>query len=213
MRFYLILLSIYSIAITILALLLMAQNRKLKQADAPPPVDYSTVYELDLQDVPMRGPETAPVTIVAYTDFECPFCVKGNETLQKIYAEYPEQLRLGFKNLPLPFHANARPAAAAALAAYRQGKFWDMADQLFANQARLGADLYREIGEKISLDMDKFTSDMNPKNWEEYLQIQQQEAEHVGVTGTPTFFVNGVKIGGASYNLLREAVERALSKK
>ncbi len=209
MRFYVVILSIYSVAVTVLALLLIMQNRALKQAGQVP-LD-TRVHVLDLQDVPLNGNPHAKVTLVAYTDFECQFCASGNEALKRLRAEHPDDLRVGFKHLPLPFHAHARDAAAAALAAFRQDRFWPMADQLFARQSELGEPLYRELAEGLGLDMVRFERDRDPLIWEDYLQVQQQEAEQAGVTGTPTYFVNGLKVPGTSYQALREAVDLALS--
>lgn len=214
MRFYLVSLSLYSVAITVLAVMLMMQNRELKAGPggaAEPAVDYSVKHEIDTQDIPMMGNETAKVTVIEFNDFECPFCAKGSGVVRKLMDAYPDDVKVGFKNLPLPFHENAREAASAALAAYRQGKFWEMEEKLFANYDKLSPELYTQLAEELGLDMEAFNTLKDPTNWEEYLQTQQQEAEKVGVTGTPTFFVNGIKVRGASYESLKEAVDYVLS--
>ena len=215
MRFYIVSLSIYSVAITILAVMLMLQNKDLKTrgAGGPPPVDYDTRHDIDTQDIPWMGTEAASVSVIQFNDFECPFCAKGSDVIRQLMAAYPTQVKVGFKNLPLPFHNNARAAAGAALAAYRQGKFWEMEQKLFENQERLSPELYSELAAELGLDLDGFDSLKDPENWTDYLETQRQEAEKAGVTGTPTFFVNGIKVSGASYADLKEVVDFALAQK
>lgn len=209
MRFYVITLSLYSIAVTILAGMLMMQNRELKTSSGPK-VDYAKIYEIDIQDIPMIGTANAPITIVEFSDFECGFCASASDSVRKLLEAYPGKLRVGYKNMPLSFHKNARGAAAAALAAYRQGKFWEMEQKLFENQMKLGEPFYLAAATELGLDMVAFKKEMAVEVWEDYLTVQGEEAAKAQVTGTPTFFVNGVKVPGATYEHLDKVVKHML---
>jgi protein-disulfide isomerase len=209
MRVYTISLAIYSVAVTVLAFLLMIQNRELKKGPAQT-VD-TRIHDFDLQDVPLMGIANAKATLVVFSDFECQFCANSYEVLKRLSADYPRDLRVGFKNMPLSFHKNARSAAFAALAAFRQDRFWEMADRLFANQAELGESLYSKIAEDLGLNLERFDAERMPDNWKDYLLQQQEEAERAGVAGTPTYFLNGIKVTGTSYEALRQAIDKALS--
>ena len=103
-----------------------------------------------------KGPKNAPVTIVEFSDFQCPFCGRVVPTLKQLEEQYKGKVRVAFKNQPLPFHPNARPAAEAALAANEQGKFWEMHDKLFANQQALDRAALEKYAQELGLDMDKF---------------------------------------------------------
>jgi len=200
MRFYMITLSIYAVGITILAGLLAVQNRELKTSGAGQPIDvpidYEKIHAVDTQDIPMLGDANARVTIVEYSDFQCQFCAGGSKFVRDLMAQHPGKLRLGYKNLLLASHPEAEGAAIAALAAYRQGKFWEMEEQLFANQKKLGPAYYEELAGELGLDMNSFASYREPGVWDEYLQQQNFEAKMLGIRATPTFFVNGVKVLG-----------------
>src|SRR6185295_19347259 len=125
---------------------------------------------IKLGDAPVKGPANAKVTVVAFSDFQCPFCSRAVPVMKQIEDEYKGKVKIAFKQLPLPFHDKAHLAAEAALAANEQGKFWQMHDKLFANQQAL---------DRPSL--------------EKYAE----EGAAVGATGTPTFFINGTKVVGA----------------
>jgi protein-disulfide isomerase len=161
-----------------------------KNAVADPPAGDARV-KIDLQGAPILGNGNAPVTVVVFSDFECPFCRKGADRIRELEAKYPTQVRFAFKHLPLPFHERARPAAIAAIAAAKEGKFWELHDRFFANQRELddvGAHL-KAVG--LVLDEGKKASA------ETQLERDGVEAKRLGVTGTPTFFVNGKRLTGA----------------
>jgi protein-disulfide isomerase len=119
--------------------------------------------------------------------------------MEDVLKEYPNDIRLVYKNLPLPFHQQAKPAAIAALAANEQGKFWEMHDELFANQSRIqeGETFLFELAEKIGLEMDKFKKDFANDKFARMVDEDAALANKLGITGTPGFFVNGVKVTGA----------------
>lgn len=146
---------------------------------------------------PVKGPKDAPITIIEFSDFQCPYCSRANTTVEQILEAYPKEVKVVFKNLPLGFHKEADPAARAALAANKQGKFWEFHDKLFENQAKLSSSLYKEIAKDLKLDLTKFEEDMNSKEIKDQVKADTELAREVGISGTPGFFVNGVAVKGA----------------
>lgn len=163
---------------------------------------------------PVKGNPDAPVTIVEFSDFECPYCSRGNQTAQQVLKAYPNSVKLVFKNLPLPFHNEATPAAKAALAAGKQGKFWEFHDALFANQQKLGQAFYEETAKKLALNLEQWKTDMASAEVEAAVTADQEQAKKLGVHGTPGFFVNGVKIAGAyPFEHFKGIIDRLLTTK
>lgn len=142
---------------------------------------------------PAIGPENALVTIVEFCDFQCPYCRKLTGTLEQVLKERPQNVRLVFKNFPLSFHSEARTAALASLAANRQGKFWQMHDRLFRDQANLNRDSMLKAAEDLGLDTSMLMSDMNSTNLAEMVDRHILEGERAGVNGTPALFINGIE--------------------
>lgn len=157
------------------------------------------------------GPDFAPVTVVAFSDFECQYCAKGHQLLKKLQSDFPGKVRIAFKNLPMSFHKNALPAACAAMAAHRQGKFWEMADLIFSSQSRLNEDFFLEAASSVQVDINEFREINNLEDWMDYFNAQSAEAAQFGISGTPTYIVNGIKVTGADYGLLKEAVSMSLA--
>lgn len=172
---------------------------------------FKNPVKVELGESPVRGKADAKVTIVEFSDFQCPFCQRGAMVMDQVLKEYPNDVKLVFKNLPLSFHQEARPAAKAALAAKEQGKFWEMYDELFANQHKLGADAYLEFAQKIGLNIDKFKADLASDKVEKMIQSDSDQAASLGVQGTPAFFVGGVKVSGARpLQSFKEIIDRLL---
>jgi protein-disulfide isomerase len=164
------------------------------------------------RDDPVKGRPGAPVTLVLFSDFQCPFCARANPTVEEIESAYPNDVRLVWKHLPLPFHPNAMPAALAAEAARRQGgapKFWAMHDRLFSNQSALSTARYEQYAREIGLDLARFRKDMADPALRARIDEDVQLAQRLGVNGTPTFVINGERVVGA--NGLRPAVDRQLA--
>src|SRR5690606_14570992 len=105
---------------------------------------------------PSRGPADAPVTIVEFSDFECPFCGRANPTIEQVEKAYPDQVRVVFRDFPLPMHPHARKAAEAGHCANEQGKFWELHDKMFANQRALGVDDLKGYAKEAGMDAAKF---------------------------------------------------------
>ena len=143
------------------------------------------------------GPESAPVTIVEFSDFQCPYCSRVVPTLKELAARYPEQVRIVFRHLPLDFHAQARGAAQASICAGQQGQFWEYHDLLFANQRAMGRDQLSSYATGLGLDMELFESCMTAPETDALVAADLEAAERLGATGTPAFFINGIFLNGA----------------
>lgn len=174
-----------------------AQQQAMKSEQERMDNQFKNPVKVDIGSSPVRGNASAKVTIVEFSDFQCPFCQRGANTMEEVLKEYPNDVKLVFKNLPLPFHEKAKPAAKAALAAGKQGKFWEMHDQLFKNQGALGDELFAKLAQDLSLDMAKFKADMESPEIAKVVDDDAELARKVGVNGTPGFFVNGVLVSGA----------------
>lgn len=158
---------------------------------------FKNPVKVDVGDSPVRGPADAKVTIVTFSDFQCPFCQRGAATMDEVLKAYPKDVKLVFKNLPLPFHDKAKPAARAALAAKKQGKFWEMHDLLFKNQQAFSEEGFVKFAGDLGLDVEKFKTDMAAPELDKTIEAESEQARQLGVNGTPGFFVNGVLISGA----------------
>lgn len=166
---------------------------------------------------PSKGPEDAPVVIYEYSEFECPYCKRASETMKQLLEQYPAQLRVVFKNIPLPpsFHKNATEAAYAALAAWKQGKFWEMHDALFANQNKLSPQFYEEKATELGLNIEQFKKDMQSEEVKKIVADDQKQAQELGIQGTPGFLVKGprggvVLKGAQPIDKFKEVIDRWL---
>lgn len=162
---------------------------------------------------PSKGPADAPVTIVEFSDFQCPYCAKARQTVDQVMASYAGKVRLVFRQFPLPFHDKAPKAAEAALCANEQGKFWEMHDRLFEGQDKLGADDLKATAKALGLDAAKFDSCLGSDKFAAQVQADTKAGKEAGVTGTPAFFINGRMLSGAQpYEKFREVVEEELQR-
>ena len=137
------------------------------------------------------------MTIVEFSDFQCPYCSRVLPTLTQVMERYPEDVRIVYRNFPLPSHQRASAAAEAALCAQEQGKFWAYHDKLFENSRALSDDQLKDHAKKLELDVPAFEQCQSEERFEEQIQNDVREARAAGVTGTPAFFVNGVLLSGA----------------
>jgi len=162
---------------------------------------------------PVRGPEDAPVTIVEFSDYQCPFCSRVQPTLHKLLELYPDSVQIVFKNMPGQRHDRARPAAEAALCAGRQGKFWEMHDWLYAHQNKLDDESIQAEAKDLGLDMDAFGTCLSKHETAAQIDSSLKEARELGLTGTPIFFVNGRMIRGAQpFDVFDEAVRSEMER-
>lgn len=168
----------------------------------------ATVVTVSLRpDDPARAGSTTRVTVVEFADFQCPFCGRALAEIDSLQREHPD-VRVVWKHLPLEFHASALPAALAAEAARAQGKFWEMNARLFASQAALSEATYVDSARAIGLDLTRFDADRRAESTRRRVDEDIVQARTLGVTGTPTFVVDGEVLVGSRG--LRDAVERHL---
>ena len=154
--------------------------------------------EPDHADDHIRGPDDASVTLVEYADFECPYCGQTEPVIRALMATFGDELRYVFRHLPLTeVHGHAQLAAEAAEAAGAQGKFWEMHDLLFAHQGALDVHSLKTYAEQLDLDMERFTKALRTRKYAPRIANDVEEADESGVTGTPTFFINGRRHHGA----------------
>jgi protein-disulfide isomerase len=146
-------------------------------------------------DGPTFGPADAAVTLVEFSDFECPYCSRAAEVLEQIRDRYARfSVRSVFRQFPLGFHQQATPAARAALAAHAQGKFWPYHDLLFANQRELGPEKFQELARQVGLDMEAFLAASGGESLDPAIQADQALGEELCVNGTPTLFLNEQRV-------------------
>jgi protein-disulfide isomerase len=163
------------------------------------------------KDDPAKGQASAPVTLVVFSDFQCPFCARAEPSVAEVEKAYPHDVRVVWKNFPLTsIHPYAMPAALASEAAREQGKFWEMHDKLFANQPALAQTPYETYAKELGLDLAKFKAAMASDKAKARVQEDAAQAQQLGVNGTPTFIVNGETVVGGG-PALRVAVERQLA--
>ncbi|MEW5896892.1 MAG: thioredoxin domain-containing protein [Nanoarchaeota archaeon] len=176
--------------------------------------DDSPIVEVAEGNGAVLGSSDAPVTILEFSDFQCPFCKRGYETMKQVEGAYiiSGKVRLVFRNFPLSFHEEAKPAALAAACAKEQGEFWKYHDKLFENQDVLGADNYKKWAKELGLDTEKFNNCLESKKYEDEIEADIADGQSYGITGTPAFFVNGRLISGAQpYEVFVDEIEAVLA--
>lgn len=167
-----------------------------------------------LEESPVFGNANAPVKIVEFTDFECPFCGEAQPALQEVLRAYPNQVSLIFKNFPLSMHRHAHTAHLAAMCAYEQGKFWEYRNILFQNQRALKRTDLVTYAERLGLHLEPFGQCLDEEKYA--LKIEQDFNEGIrrGVMGTPTFLINGKPFSGPrTFAGFRRSIEEALAER
>jgi protein-disulfide isomerase len=171
----------------------LRKDTKVVISLAPPPKPRLKVEAKG----PSKGPEDAKVTIVEFSDFECPFCSRAKQTVDKVTEKFEGKVKLVFRQFPLSFHSHARKAAEASLCANAQGKFWEYHDALFADQSKLEVAELKATAERLGLDKTKFDTCLDGEEQGKVIDADMAAAEQVGVSGTPAFFINGINLSGA----------------
>lgn len=184
------------------------------QRQGPPPEDYSKVHDIPVDHSPVIGSRDALVTIVEFSDFECPFCARFHTPMAEAVKAYPGKVNYVIKNFPLGFHKNAKPAAKAAYAAGEQGRYIEMVEALLENGKSLSEEKYKEIAATLGLDVEKFMKDYKEKDalWEEYIQKDMALGAKVGVRGTPSFYINGRKTRARDVVGYKSEIDQILEK-
>lgn len=178
----------------------------LQLAANQPPVPQATaaparIENVSADDDPFLGSEDAPITIVEFSDFECPWCAHFHQrTLYALKEKYGDEIRIVFRDFPMSNHPNAPKAAEAAECADEQGQFWALHDAMFQNQATMGVMLpaVTSIADSLELDMDAFTECVESGKYADEVANDVRDAISYGVTATPTFFINGVRLVGSN---------------
>jgi predicted DsbA family dithiol-disulfide isomerase len=158
-----------------------------------------------------RGPSNAPVTIVEFSDYQCPFCSRAEEVVKKVMDSYKGKIRLFYRDYPLPFHAQAQKASEAALCAADQGKYWEMHEKLFASQQALQVPQLKEHAKGLGLDAAKFDKCLDAGDKAKVVEQSKKAGEELGVNGTPHFFINGRPLSGAQpFEKFKELIDLEL---
>ncbi|MFN8545051.1 MAG: thioredoxin domain-containing protein [Candidatus Binatia bacterium] len=177
-----------------------------------PPVDPNKTFAVAVGSSPVKGPAEARVTIVEFSDFQCPPCGESRPLLKRVLAAHPKDVKLVYKTLPLPsIHPNALGAAKAAVAAGRQGKFWEMHDVLYENQEALDADKLPDYAARIGLDVERWKRDIASADVQQQVATDVREARANGIDSTPTFLVNGKQLGERSFDAFEQLIAAALA--
>jgi len=171
-----------------------------KLMDASPKAHRPKTLEdpvtIDVAGAPVKGPDNARITLVEFSDFECPFCSAAVTQVDSIMAAYPKDIKLIYKQFPLSMHPHAQMAAMASLAAREQGKFWEMYEVLFKNYRRLTSDNIVMFARDLGLDIDKFKAAMTSGKYQAVIDKDLKDGEAAGVYGTPSFYINGKQYNG-----------------
>jgi protein-disulfide isomerase len=162
---------------------------------------------------PIRGPVSAKITIVEFSDFQCPYCAKATVAVKEILNKHPNDVRFIFKQFPLDIHSQAAVAAEASLAAQAQGKFWEMHDKLYANYRAINKAHILTWAQELGLDLTRFKSDLDSHKYLARITAEEKQGEDAGVAGTPTFYINGKKLNSSFEVAIVEPVIQAEMKK
>ncbi len=186
------------------------QLRRASKLEVNLTAPESPSFSIATDDQPVKGNLSAVVTIVEFTDFECPSCARQHPVLERIVSEFKDRVRLVVRDFPLSQHANARKAAEAAEAAREQDKYWEYVSVLFRNQSALGVDKLKQYATDLGLDRTRFDASLDSGKFAEKVQRDLMDGRKLGINGTPTLYVNGKRISDISYESLKSAIETAL---
>ena len=177
----------------------LAEQTKKTPVEVYIPKPKRPSFDIVLGDAPVAGSKDAKVTVVEFSDFQCPFCAKGAEVITGLKKKYGNKIQVAFKNFPLPFHNQAKGAAVAGLCAQEQSNdlFWKMHDGMFAAQDQLDIDSLKKLDKKISAKADQFDQCLTSNKYLARVEAEMEEGKKINVKSTPTFFVNGQMINGA----------------
>ena len=186
------------------------QLRRTSKVEINLSAPESPVFQISTDDQPSKGNPQARVTIVEFTDYQCPSCAQQHPVVERIMKEFGDRVRLVVRDFPLSQHAQAAKAAEAAEAAREQGKYWEYVAVLFRNQSALGVDKLKQYATELGLDRARFDSSLDSGKFADKVQRDVIEGHKLGVNGTPTLYVNGKRISDRSYESLKAKIESSL---
>jgi protein-disulfide isomerase len=184
------------------------------QNAAQEPTQQIKRYPVPVDDDPSIGPQDAPITIIEFSDYECPFCKRWyDDVYSKLLETYPAQVRFVYRDFPLTSsHPNAQSAAEAANCANEQGKYWQYHDKLFSDALPLGTDAYQQYASQLGLDTTKFEQCLAERRYQQEVEADLQYAANLGINSTPTFFINGIPIVGAQpFEVFQYVIDKELA--
>ena len=187
-----------------------AQN----QTTGQDPYQQVVRYDVPIDDDPINGPDNAAITIIEFSDFECPYCRQWHEQVyNRLFQTYSGQIRIVYRDFPLTsIHPNAFPAAEAANCAGEQGVYWAYHDQLFGQEFGLGKDAYQQYAEQLNLNMASFNACLDSGKYQAEIQADFEYAAQLGVRSTPTFFINGIALVGAQpFEVFQQVIDKELA--
>lgn len=170
------------------------------------------VYDIDISGLPFKGPQNAPVTVAVFSDYQCPYCVGLDPLLKRMLDQNPKTVKLVFLNFPLSSHKVAIPAAQAALAAHKQGKFWEFHEKLHENYRDLNVKKILAFAEEMKLDMDRFKKDMSATSITNLIKRDIQTGREIDIRGIPSVFINGKALKERSPEGLQEMIDKEMKK-
>lgn len=189
-----------------------AVNTNQQVAADPTPAPVANVPPVTPDDH-VKGPSNAKVTLIEYSDFECPYCARHKDTMDQVVKDYGDKIRVVFRHYPLSFHPNAGKAAEASECAAEQGKFWEMYDKIFAanNAGTMSVDKWKEEAKNLGLNTKKFNDCLDSGKYAAEISAEEQSGIEAGVEGTPATFVNGELVSGAiPYDQFKQIIDSKL---
>jgi protein-disulfide isomerase len=194
-----------------------AAQMAAQAANQPKPPDPNQVYQIDIAGAPVRGAANAPVTIVEFSDYQCPFCANAEPLWKQVMEAYPNKVRFVYKQFPLSFHQNARSGAAVALFAKEHGKYWEMHDLLFQNNQAMNKstpeqilDVYRGYAKQLGLDEKALESAIKSEAYKSTIEKDVEDGKKAAVQGTPSVFINGKRVQRRDFETIKGMIDVAL---
>ena len=176
-------------------------------------IRYNRIFSIDITGRAFKGPADAKVTLVVFDDYQCPYCARLERFIEQVLEQFPTEVKYVIKHFPLPSHPFAQQGAMAALAAGKQGKFWEFHSRLLANHDQVSEQKILDIAGELGLDMDQFTKDRELASSRQLIQEDIENGKQIGVTGTPSAFINGKRIRNRDLGTLPQLILNELGNK
>jgi len=174
---------------------IQAEMKKLSQkynVQITMPLPMMPAFNINTEGSPVMGNKDAKYTLVEFSDFECPYCSKGNDFVKQVLKKFPKKVKVVFKHFPLPFHKNAKAASVASICAHKQGKFETFHNRLFENQTKLSEKDFIALATELKLNLDNFKKCLKDPAVSAKVNQDLKDGQEIGVQGTPTMYLNGV---------------------